>query len=221
MTNKRHSAPATLFAALTAGVLLTGCGLVRDYSPPHAETSRDGGAAGEPTGGPTETPEQPVSEAPGAPAPGGDPDWVPPSFATGWNLEFDPELNTHHASLEGTGCDVLFTQTTGVEQAREDGYEPVGALNRLMDNIAEQTGNTPVEQPATPYRIMADSGETFEFETKHATFDNSEENRTFRAGVLWLDDSELVVSSSCPTDEWDDQQFDITLLVGAASISNA
>ncbi|WP_017583986.1 hypothetical protein [Nocardiopsis valliformis] len=221
MTNKRYTAPVTLLAALTAGMLLTGCGLVRDASPLDPETARGGEAVEEPAESPTETPEQPVSEDPGAPVSDGDPDWIPPSFATGWTIEYDPELNTHHASLDGTGCDVLFHQTTGVEQAREDGYEPVGALNYLMDDITERTGNAPVEQPATPYRIMADSGETFEFETKHATFDNSEENRTFRAGVLWLDDAELVVSSSCPTDEWDDQQFEITMLIGVASISNA
>lgn len=217
MTNKRRTAPVTLFAALTAGLLLTGCGIVRDIGPSDPEAAR----SGKPVEEAAESPESPGSDEHGASSSGGDPDWLPPSFATGWTIEYDPENNMHHATMDDTGCDVVFHQTTGVEQAREDGYEQVGALNHLLEIISEQTGSTPVEQPATPFRIMADSGEVFEFETKHATFDSSEENRTVRAGVRWIGDSELLVSSSCPTDEWDDQQFDITMLIGAASIANA
>ncbi|MFE9246855.1 hypothetical protein [Nocardiopsis sp. NPDC006938] len=227
MKNQRPtSPPLLLLATLGAGLFLTGCGLLpggpddpRDpgVSPVSASPSDDRPSASPDDRAPGGPPSPDAASSPSGTAP----DWAAPSFATGWEIQYRADMNLHQATQDGTGCDVVFSQTTGTDQARRDGFEPGGTLDALVENVAERAGSTPVDVPADPYRIVADSGRTHEFETRQVTFDTPDEHRTARMGVLWVDDAELVVSASCPTEAWDEQQFPIAVLVGAASISGA
>lgn len=220
-TKKRFFGPASLIATLGAGLMLTGCGLVpvglANTEGPQDNEGVETPVADPPTDNTSEGPDPVESESA---APGSEPQWLPAS-GTEWTNSYDPDSNMHQAMLDGTGCDIILRQESGAEQAQQSGQEPMDTVDRFFDSVAEQEGTTQVEESTDPYEVMAESGEMYEFETRKVSFDTPEFNRTLRTGTQWIGDSELIISSSCPTDEWDDAQLSMAFFLTATSIDQA
>lgn len=210
MKTHRHL-PSALLVTVGAGLLLTGCTF-----PPLSPAQIDGSPTAEPVESSPEAEATSSATTPEA-SEAGEVVWLVP-HSTEWTTTYDAEQDLYHSTLDGTGCDVMHSRTTGVARAGEEGHEPIDTVDRLLTTVAEQTGDTPVEEPTEPLSLMAESGETFDFETRLATFDSDGENRTVRAAAQWFDDTELLVSASCPSDEWEENGFLITMFLGVTSI---